>query len=183
MWWILLLLALGWSACATDHPSTTDSSAAEPPATDTLLVAHEWTTQAVRRDDSLAGNVLLDSVTITEQPDFDRMVFTFREASLPGYAIERDSPPLEECGSGKPVELAGTAALYVQLVGAQAHTEAGASPLMDRALHVNQPAIREAVVICDFEGRVGWGVGLNRSAPYRVLRDTITGQIAIDVRH
>lgn len=145
---------------------------------------HEWTTQTTPRDAvSAAGNVLLEEVSVREQPDFDRMVFTFRDTLLPEYTIEPVSRPLRQCGSGQPVELDGSAALEVQFVGAQAHTEEGTSTLADRALVVRQPVIREAVLTCDFEGRVTWGVGLDRSSSYRVLQDTTAARIAIDVRH
>jgi hypothetical protein len=122
-------------------------------------------------------------VSVREQPNVDRVVFTFRDTLLPEYTIEPVSRPLRQCGSGQPVELDGSAALEVRFVGGRAHTEEGTSTLADRARMIHGPAIREAVLTCDFEGRVTWGVGLDHSSSYRVLQDTAAARLAIDVRH
>ena len=174
---LVLLLAVGSGACATG-----DRSDDEQPASDAFTVVHEWTTQTVHREDSLAGNALLAAVNVTEHPGFDRITFTFRDGPLPGYAVEIASRPIQQCGSGKPVELAGSTALEVRFVGAQAHTEGGQPSIENRALVVRQPVMREAVLICDFEGYVTWGLGLEGPASYRMLQDTTAGRIAIDVR-
>lgn len=164
-----------FSACTSgDRP--------EGSSADSLAVAHDWSTQAAQRDDPSAGHALLAAVTVTEEPDFDRVVFAFRDAKLPGYTIAYARRPLRQCGSGKPVSLAGSAMLEVQFTGAQAHTEGGTSTLADRALTTNHSRVKEAVLTCDFEGHVVWGVGLAQRSAYRVLRDATAGTIVVDVR-
>lgn len=174
VWIALLLPGMLW-ACTSNERS--DSSS------DAYAVAYDWTAQEVtHREAPSTGPILLTDVAVTETSGVERMGFAFRKAALPGYTIQYADSPLRQCGSGKPVELAGTAILEVQLHGVQAHTEKGASTLASRTLAPRQPLIKEAALTCDFEGRVVWGLGLDERLAYRVMQDSAAGTIAVDVR-
>lgn len=182
-WMVLLLLGVVGACTPDERPASEEQSA---PVADEFATVRDWATQAAHQERSPAeapGNARLERVEITEKSGYDRVAFTFREAALPGYTIRYAERPIRQCGSGRPVELAGNARLEVQFAGAQAHTQAGTSTLSARALTERHPAIREAVLTCDFEGRVVWGLGLAERSAYRILRDTTAGKIAIDVRH
>ena len=172
-----LLVSALIGACQSGNPPAPSADEA-----DTLAVVHGWTTDAVKDTTGAPGNVRMEAVAVTAQDSFDRVVFGFQGAALPAYSIRYPDPPLRQCGSGRPVELAGQAVLEVQFDGAVAHTETGKSSVENRELTASYPAIQSGRLICDFEGRVVWGFGLATKAAYRVRKDTTAGQIVLDVR-
>lgn len=122
--WIVLLPAVGCGGCTPDDRAASDG----------LSVVQAWKTRATMHRDGLgAGFARLEAVNVTGRGGFVRVEFTFRDAVLPGYTVRLTGGPLRQCGSGRPVQLSGSAVLEVRFAGAQAHTEAGASTLPDRA--------------------------------------------------
>ena len=125
---------------------------------------------------------LLKQVRAATHDKFDRIVFEFAASAVPGYRIEYASKPVQSCGSGDPVSVAGSKSLLIQMTPAQAHSEAGAATVTDRARTLNLPLLKEMKLICDFEADVQWVVGLSESKPYRVLELTNPARLVVDVR-
>src|SRR5688572_2350499 len=68
---------------------------------------------------------VLKAVRTARHEGFDRVVFEFETAELPGYRIEYIDKPVKQCGSGNVVNLKGDAWLEVRFYPANAHTEEG----------------------------------------------------------
>jgi hypothetical protein len=102
---------------------------------------------------------------------------------VPGYRVEYTTKPVQRCGSGDPVAVAGTAHLIVRFEPAQAHDEHGSLTPAERHRTPGLPAIRELTLICDFEGQVAWVLGIAAPSEYRVSELTGPARLVLDVRH
>ena len=102
---------------------------------------------------------------------YDRVVFEFTGDSVPGYRVAYTTGPVQRCGSGDPVTVAGTGRLVVRFEPAQAHDAPGL------------PAIRELTLVCDFEGQVEWVLGIAAPSAYRVAELTQPARLVLFVRH
>ena len=116
-------------------------------------------------------------------PGYDRVVFEFTGDSLPGYRVEYATKPVQRCGSGDPVTVAGTGHLIVRFEPAQAHDEHASLVPAERHRTPGLPAVRELTLICDFEGQVAWILGLAAPSEYRVSELTGPARLVLDVRH
>lgn len=116
-------------------------------------------------------------------PDYDRVVFEFTGDSVPGYRVEYTTKPVQRCGSGDPVTVAGTGHLIVRLEPAQAHDEHGNLAPAERHSAPGLPAVREITLICDFEGQVAWVLGITAPSPYRVSELAGPARLVLDVSH
>ena len=123
---------------------------------------------------------ILHAVRTGEQPGADRVVFQFDAAAMPAWQAEYVDRPVQDCGSGDAVPVAGKAWLQVRFNGAQAHTAQGANSGGSLRRALPHAIARELVRTCDFEGEVTWVVGVARpngftartmSAPYRLVID------------
>ncbi len=114
---------------------------------------------------------------------YDRVVFEFTGDSLPGYRVEYATKPVQRCGSGDPVTVAGTGHLIVRFEPAQAHDEHASLVPAERHRTPGLPAVRELTLICDFEGQVAWVLGLAAPSEYRVSELTGPARLVLDVRH
>ncbi|HJS44479.1 MAG TPA: hypothetical protein VJ755_13495 [Gemmatimonadales bacterium] len=116
-------------------------------------------------------------------PGYDRVVFEFTGDSVPGYRVEYTTRPVQRCGSGDPVSVAGTGRLLVRFEPAQAHDEHGnpTPPLAARQSTPELTAVREMTLICDFEGQVEWVLGITAPAAYRVSELTGPARVVLDV--
>lgn len=159
---ILLLL----SACAPSTPVRTESFSGTTEATEKL-----------RADAPVA---VLREVRAAGQEGFDRVVFELD--AIPGYRIGYVDQPIQ-CGSGEPVEVAGAARLQVQLLPAQAHTEAGEPTVQQRERHLDLPVLKELESTCDFEADVTWVLGLASRRPYRVQELASPARLVVDIGH
>ena len=52
---------------------------------------------------------------------------------------------------------------------AQAHTDTGQPTITDRDRHLNCQNLKQLVLTCDFEAKVGFVLGLNTKKPYRLV--------------
>lgn len=129
------------------------------------------------------GSATLVGVRVARNEGFDRIVFQFAGDRLPGYHVEYVDRPVRQCGSGDPVPLAGQGALLVRLEPAQAHDDRGAVTLQTRALQTQLPVLREARLVCDFEGQVAWALGVTAPNPFRVLTLSAPARVVVDVGH
>src|SRR6266550_1784250 len=116
-------------------------------------------------------------------PGHDRVVFEFTGDSVPGYRVEYTTNPVQRCGSGDPVTVAGAGRLIVRFEPAQAHDEQGSLAPGERHRTPGLPAVRELTLICDFEGQVAWVLGITARSEYRVSELTGPARLVLDVRH
>jgi len=114
---------------------------------------------------------------------YDRVVFEFTGDSVPGYRVEYTTKPVQRCGSGDPVPVAGTGRLVVRFEPAQAHDEHGTLAPAERHRAAGLPAVRELTLICDFEGQVAWVLGIAAPSEYRVSELAGPARLVLDVRH
>ncbi len=116
---------------------------------------------------------------------YDRVVFEFTGGgdSVPGYRVEYTTKPVQRCGSGDPVTVAGTGRLIIRFEPAQAHDEHGNLTPVERHYTPGLPAVRELTLVCDFEGQVAWMLGIAAPSEYRVSELTGPARLVVDVRH
>lgn len=144
-----------------------------------------WTTRPVRRkrDAELAGgNAVLRDVRAARQRGFDRAVFEFAGAALPGYRIEYARPPFRRGESENVVRISGAAFLSVRFEPAQAHDEAGRGTVNAATDRLRLPVIKEVAGIYDFEGQVGYVLGLAARKGFRVSELRSPTRLVIDVK-
>jgi hypothetical protein len=113
-----------------------------------------------------------------------RVVFEFREPTLPGYTIEYAREEPTACGSGERVKVAGTAHLLVRLSPAQAHEARGEEQVATaepRDRRVALGPVQQLTLICDFEGVVQWVLGVKEPHPYRAFTLTEPSRLVVDV--
>ncbi len=151
------------------------SAAEEPPDT------AGWTAGVVRGEAPSGGTAVLIDVRTGRHAAFDRLVLEFG-GLLPGYRVERGAGPLHECGSGRPVDLGTGAVVEIALAPAAAHDDDGHATVTDRDRSPGLPVIRRLRSICDFEGHVGWAVGVPRGTVYRVLELGGPSRLVVDFR-
>ena len=128
----------------------------------------------------------LREVRTASHPEFDRVVFDFGSAAIPGHHIEYVDRPVRQCGSGEPVEVAGDGWLRVRLEPARAHEFRDDTLVVvtvaDRNRRLSMPNLRQLVLVCDFEAQVEWVLGLVSPTRYRVMELRNPSRLVIDVR-
>jgi hypothetical protein len=141
----------------------------------------EWTAGAVKLQRQGLAPVTLRSVRAARNEGFDRVVFEFDGAQVPGYQLEYVDKPVIKCGSGDPTEVSGQAWLQVRLTPAQAHE--GAQPtITERERKAGLPVIQELELTCDFEGEVTWVLGSAHPNKYRVMELREPTRLVVDVQ-
>ncbi|HEY3221724.1 MAG TPA: hypothetical protein VGJ80_13405 [Gemmatimonadales bacterium] len=167
---------------AAQHPSESRA-----PSQDTAFAGTMAPVQRLRSlRPGVARPVLRHVETDTRaSPGYDRVVFEFTGGgdSVPGYRVEYTAKPVQRCGSGDPVTVAGTEHLIVRFEPAQAHDEHGGLAPAERNRTPGLPAVRELTLICDFEGQVAWVLGIAAPTEYRVSELTGPARLVVDVRH
>src|SRR5512143_1206261 len=160
-----------------------------PPARSALAVqdttaAFAGTLEPVRRPSSSmrVHAVVLQAVRAGPEPGFDRVVFEFAGPGLPGYQVQYATGPIQACGSGAVVPLAGMDHLLVRFEPAQAHDTLGRVTAADRMLAPRLPQVLDVKLVCDFEGQVEWAVGVAARRPFRVREDSQPPRVIVDVR-
>ena len=174
------LLFLLHVACGRGRPERADRVAAA--AQDTGGTGFRGGTAALHRPRAGPAAKTLRALTATAQPGYDRVVFEFADDSLPGYHVEYANRPVVRCGSGDPVSLGGTAWLVVRFEPAQAHDERGNATVHERDSSPGLPAVKQMMLVCDFEGQVEWVLGVAAAEPYRVAELAAPARLVVDVR-
>ena len=131
----------------------------------------------------IKGVAVLQEVRAAQHKGFDRVVFEFEGAQLPGYHIEYIDKPVRSCGSGDVVPLKGDGWLEIRFYPANAHTEEGKPTVENRERAPNQKIIKELKLTCDFEADVTWVLGVASPNKYRVLELENPTRLAIDIKH
>jgi len=114
---------------------------------------------------------------------FDRIVFTFEGFHHPTWRVRYVHSPIQQCASGNNIAVAGTAFLQISMDTAQAHTDAGQPTITERDRHLNCPNLKQLVLTCDFEAKVGFVLGLDSKKPYRVVELQNPTRLVIDVKN
>jgi hypothetical protein len=126
---------------------------------------------------------LLKEIRIAAHQNFDRIVFEFAGATLPGYHVEYIDQPARQCGAGDAVDVKGQGRLEIRFMPANAHTDEGKSTIATRAFSPNLTIVKELKSTCDFEAEVAWVAGVSSPNKYRVLELTNPTRLAIDIKH
>ena len=189
---ILAVFAVSLVGCAGDddepeavQPPTTSSTTTSttPTATTPTETLGELTSGPVTAPADGDEISLLERVAFGQHPDYDRVVFQFRNG-LPGYRIEYVEAPLHADGSGDVVPVDGEAFLVVRMEPASGFDLAtGEGELVytgPRRLGGGR-VVREIVRIGDFEAVVTWAIGVDEQRDFRVLRLENPARLVIDV--
>lgn len=176
------------SATAGAAPDSVASTPAPAlPAADTGAPAGAFagTLEPTRRERpvTIDATVLTD-VRTARQAGYERVVFELRGDRMPGYDVLYESGPARQCGSGEPVDVAGTARLLVRLRGTHAHEFAGERAVVtvaERDRRLDFPLLRQLTLVCDFEAQVEWVLGLAERRPYRVLELRDPTRLVVDI--
>lgn len=148
-----------------------------------LKADFDGTVGATEKKNKIREVALLTGVRTGRHDGFDRIVFEFRGAEMPGYHIEYIDKPVRACGSGDVVPLQGDAWLQIRFEPANAHTEAGKPTLAFRELTPKLPIVLELKSTCDFEAQIEWVVGAASPNRYRVLELKSPTRLAVDIKH
>lgn len=158
-----------------DGPSPMDGGRPPKPFDGTAGIVEE------RRDGSKPA--LLRDVRTGRHDGYDRVVFEFAAAPLPGYHLEYIDKPVRKCGSGDPTALAGDGWLEIRFTPADAHTPKGEPTVRDRERTLTLGVMRELELTCDFEATTTWVVGVSSPNRYRVVELADPPRIAVDILH
>jgi hypothetical protein len=140
-------------------------------------------TKGVTEKQRLEGMpVVMTRVRTSSNRGFDRVVFEFEGARLPGYRVEYVDRPSRWC-AGEGPSLPGKGWLMVRFMPAQAHTEKGKSTISLRDRRFRFPVLRRLVSTCDFEADVEWVFGLSSPNRYRVIELSNPTRLVVDVKH
>lgn len=131
----------------------------------------------------IKSTAVLKEVRTAGHDGYDRAVFEFEGAEMPGYHIEYIDKPVRQCGSGNPVNLKGDGWLEIRFYPANAHTEEGKPTIENRELVPNHKIIKELKSTCDFEAEVEWVLGVSSPNHYRVLELENPTRLAVDIKH
>lgn len=164
--------------------SAFNSSNANDLETNTNDKAHfEGTAGIVEKKYEIQSVAVLSKVRTARHDGFDRAVFEFETAEMPGYHVEYIDKPVRQCGSGNPVNLQGDGWLEIRFQPAQAHTEEGKPTIENREQSPNLKIIKQLKLTCDFEADVTWVLGVASPNKYRVLEIKNPTRLAVDIKH
>lgn len=175
-------------AAATPTPEATAAPAASPGASPTpepgAPPAEDFagTIGVVEKEGGGMEPALLRDVRTASHEQFDRVVFEFAGARVPGYHVEYVDRPVRQCGSGLAVPVAGDAWLRVRLTPANAHTEEGRATVRELSRRPNYANLKELKSLCDFEAEVEWVLGLASPKRFRVLELSGPARLVVDVK-
>ena len=172
-------------ASPTPSVAANSADAAEPAPEDEKGLSDDFagTADVTEKKSDIDGAALLTAVRTGQQENFDRMVFQFGGARLPGYHIEYIDKPVRSCGSGEVVPLAGDAWLEIRFYPANAHTEDGKGTIPVRSMAPGHRIVKELKSTCDFEADVSWVAGVSSPNKYRILELTNPTRLVVDVKH
>jgi hypothetical protein len=141
-----------------------------------------WTAGDTRVEGTPDGVALLTGVRTARHEGYDRIVYEFAGANLPGYRIAYIDRPVRQCGSGDEVPFGGDAWLSMVFEPTDAHTQEGRPTVTERTRAPALPNVLELKMICDFEAQVEWVAGVRSPLAYRVLTLRAPTRIVVDIR-
>ncbi len=133
-----------------------------------------------------ADDTYLIGVRAATHAGFDRVVFEL-EGGSPGFAARYVSDSVHEDGSGRPVQLEGSAALEVRMEpAATARVSGDGVALTYRGPYRIRPQTSNVVEVVrtgDFEGVVTWVVATRARTPFKAYALSAPHRIVVDVAH
>jgi hypothetical protein len=192
-----LLAAVAATGCSgnADRPAatpTTTATTTTPGPTGTTgpgtatTAAERWTTapkEGTNNPKLPEDMPMLVAVRTGSHDGYDRLVLQFRN-DLPNWRVNYVNQVASE--SGETVPLEGTAFLYVDTHPATGHQDTAPFKQTYTGPHTltpHHPMLRQVAWVDDFEGHVGFGLGLQRRTGFRVLELREPARLAIDVAH
>jgi hypothetical protein len=192
-----LLAAVAATGCSgnADRPAatpTTTATTTAPGPTGTTgpgtatTAAQRWTTapkEGTNNPKLPEDMPMLVAVRTGSHDGYDRLVLQFRN-DLPNWRVNYVNQVASE--SGETVPLEGTAFLYVDTHPATGHQDTAPFKQTYTGPHTltpHHPMLRQVAWVDDFEGHVGFGLGLQRRTGFRVLELREPARLAIDVAH
>lgn len=141
-----------------------------------------WTAGVRDQVRTVPRPVTLRDVRVGVNQGFDRVVLEFLGSAVPGYRVEYVDHPVEHCGSGDPVPVAGNAWLSITLRGTQAHSDEGKATVQHGERRLQMPVVKELEFTCDFEGVVQVVLGVSRPNQYRVTELQNPTRLIVDIQ-
>jgi hypothetical protein len=177
-----------------------DSSSSEPAApppgkTESGTTTAATTTVEALPDAGFATQVgrttakaiaLLDRVAVGRHEGYDRVVFQFATAGVPGYRVEYVDPPLKEDGSGNPVDVEGNAFVVARMEpasGFDLNTGDGVLVYKGPKRLPGASIVKEVVRTGDFEAVLSWAIGLGTEVPFRVTTAESPSRLIVDFKN
>jgi len=119
----------------------------------------------------------LVTARVGTQSGYERFVLQF-DSAVPSYTAKRQASPIFPVGAtGQPITLSGSAGVMVRVHSATgANTFSGSIDIV----HSDYQVLKEARQTEDFEGYVGWALGLSKLACMRVFTLTDPARLVVD---
>jgi hypothetical protein len=190
---VIILLALASIVTGCGEGSSQESVGGRPAASGAVTAPEACSfsgTTASKSAGPDAPLALLTDVRVGTHGCFERVVFELRpqEGQAPGplgYTVEYQPGPITEDGSGKALEVEGSAFLVVRLTAAGADLTKEDAPMTYTGPFVLDPAgttrIRQVRRAGDFEGVVTWAIGLDKQRPFAVSTEEVPARLVVDV--
>ena len=193
---VVVLVAVGAAAAAyftlsnaqptppSVTPTAVVTSTSRATATPTPIAAFQGSRSPVQKPGAAPPLQLLTNVQAGKHEDYDRLVFTFRDA-VPGYRVAYVQPPIVQDGSGLPVEVRGSAFLQVRMEPASGYDMAANRPAYTgpKELTAGFTALLEAQQTGDFEAVLSWVIGVPAQRDFRVLELSNPPRLVVDIGH
>ncbi|HEU5449085.1 MAG TPA: hypothetical protein VFW57_08740 [Acidimicrobiia bacterium] len=199
-WGVMAALAAvsGLAGCGRDEPKTTTAATgtaattpAEPASTTASSAACTFSgASEAANGGGDAPTRLLTDVRVGAHGCYDRVTFELKpqtgEADGPvAWKASYEPAPITEDGSGRPVQVKGTAFLVVTMsaTGADLSQEAAPATYTGPASIEAADATRIQQVrrTGDFEGVLTWVIGLDKKRPFHVSTQDAPARVIIDV--
>lgn len=153
--------------CADDG-STTDAPAAGSSTTGTLAEAPQVPRDALPKRGTASNDagLTVTGIRIGHQPGFDRVVYDLGGKGTPGWIVQYTDRAVQD-GSGKPIDVAGTAILEVQILGSAYPFDSAVTPYAgpDPATDPSAPGIAGVYRTTVFEGTTQSFIGVQADRP------------------
>ena len=193
-----LVVAGGFAGCGGDEPKTTTAatgSAASTPTEPASTTASSAACTFSGATDAAKGGGdaptrLLTDVRVGAHGCYDRVTFELKpqkgEADGPvAWKAAYESPPITEDGSGRPVQVKGTAFLVVTMTASGADLSQEAAPATYTGPASLEAAdstrIQQVRRTGDFEAVLTWVIGLDRKRPFHVSTQDAPARVIVDV--
>lgn len=126
--------------------------------------------------------VNVNDVDVSTADGYDQVVFQIGGAGTAGWLVEYVDEPRQQ-GSGRPVELAGDAALHVFIRHTGYPQDTGIDAYERPERIDGTEVIREVVYTSIYEGDTEFFVGVDEQRPFRVFRLDDPARVVLHVRH
>jgi hypothetical protein len=126
----------------------------------------------------------ITDVRVGTHAGYDRVVVEFDEG-IPEFNLEEATPPLLADGSGREIEVEGSAFWRLVMRGGTAQPLDGGDPTYDGPYDFTPdfPKLAQLISGGDFEAVSTWYFGLDETSCVRVLTLTAPSRLVIDIEH